>query len=77
MSEWIKVEDRLPELDSYVLCASPYEFTGDNLKKHKGFTIITAMYCNGEDSVFWFNDQTGNEENGITHWQPLPEPPKD
>lgn len=61
-SEWISVDDRLPEEDTIVL-----------------------VWC-GEVSVYnylrydwWYTGYCDitTEDGGITHWMPLPEPPKD
>ena len=55
MSEWISVEDRLPE-DSgcYLVAGELIELEIDN-------------YC---------IDYGWNDSFEVTHWQPLPEPPK-
>ncbi len=75
MSEWISVEDRLPDAGSYVLAAIPYSFlTGTKLEKN-GFTVITLIYDKGEEGAFWFDDRAGEEQQDITHWMPLPKPP--
>lgn len=66
-SEWISVEDRLPEIGTRVLLCGRYEGKG----------IIA--YC----AIGYFDGKTYREHWGadinataaITHWQPLPEPP--
>lgn len=63
MSNWISVEDKLPEEGVKVLCS--YE----NYNKHAGF--IVAMFVNGS-----FYGGGNYAPRGITHWMPLPEPPK-
>jgi hypothetical protein len=61
-TEWISVKDRLPELGQYVI----------------------AMECDGEiyklkmkekSSFFWDVDEMYYTQ--VTHWMPLPEPPKE
>ena len=67
-SEWISVEDRLPEIGTRVLLCGRYEGKG----------IIA--YC----AIGYFDGKTYREHWGadinataaITHWQPLPEPPE-
>ena len=58
---WISVADRLPEINSYVLAAT-----------HRGLVIIDRVcdYGRGKEWV------SGHFDNPITHWQPLPQPPK-
>lgn len=65
---WIRVEDRLPENETKVLIYCP-EFVS---------TIKLAMWI--EDSFYVEKEDliVKAEPNGYcTHWQPLPEPPKD
>jgi hypothetical protein len=62
--EWISVKDRMPEDDVSILICS------------KRKTISKATYSssmgryNIADSDYWYN------ELDVTHWMPLPEPPK-
>jgi len=59
-SEWISVEERLPETETSVLV-----FT------ERGY--IFSSWASNED-VFWFYNE--DEDDRVTHWQPLPEPPE-
>lgn len=58
-SQWVSVEERLPERAVKVLCIGtgcPYKI---------GAFYPEQQYFSGDDSY-----------NGITHWQNLPQPPK-
>ncbi len=63
MSEWISVKDRLPRSDGqYIVCNS-------------GF-VIPARYTTYElGKRAWFG--RFSELHKVTHWMPLPEPPKE
>ena len=63
MSDWISVEDRLPKRQENVLVAS----------KH-GFVCIASLTNNHSNNKFYDGDSLAI--NSITHWMPLPEPPK-
>ena len=65
VQEWISVKDRLPENDQWALC----------FMKDKSFGTFRVFQWNYID--WQWND--GNEwydENDVTHWMPLPQPPK-
>lgn len=65
MTEWISVESELPEerVDVIVYC----DGCG-------GSFLITAKYMDG----LWVDTWSGGENmECVTHWMPLPEPPKD
>lgn len=74
MGEWISVEDRLPEEKinpkmndfEYVLCATKF---GD-VRPYKYGTAIWHTKAH-----FWHG--AGIVDEFVTHWMPLPEPPKD
>lgn len=61
MSEWIKVNDRLPENDAVVLC-----FTDG--------TVEIGAWSEADD-LWW--DCYHDDEIVVTHWIPLPAPPQD
>ena len=68
MSEWISVDDRLPEFGDRILCIDDgvvqianYE-NNPNISRNKYFFLDEQ----DEQSSFWIP----------THWKPLPQPPK-
>ena len=81
--EWISVKDRLPEKDGQYLC-----FTVDKLD-HAGDEVILTFSLNPNElsPVFdedrkpcWvdFDTEVGFwEVKNVTHWLPIPEPPKE
>lgn len=62
--EWIKVEDRLPSEDMFCIV---FVQMNDYRNVHAG------LYSKDNG----FLDDFYNIEVGVTHWMPLPEPPKD
>lgn len=60
-SEWISVEERLPETETSVLVCT-----------ERGYIFLS--WASNED-VFWFYNE--DEDDRVTHWQPLPEPPEE
>lgn len=65
MSEWISVEDRLPEeLFSAVLIYCPDR------------NNIYCVYLNARNEWHIFDDGAGQQiTERVTHWMPLPSPP--
>ncbi len=61
MSEWISVEDRLPEGDSQEVIVCKRFPNGAR-------TVKTFLY--------WYGRQFGADWAEVTHWMPLPEPPQ-
>lgn len=67
MSEWISVEERLPEQSVEVLV---YDFVDS----------MDVMFLEVDDDGYRFwADDNGYEYSihDVTHWMPLPEPPKE
>lgn len=62
--KWISVEERLPHVSDEVLCYI------------KEYDSIDIYYYTGTDE--WDNDRYCGSTKyiGVTHWMPLPEPPK-
>lgn len=60
-SNWISVKDRLPETEDHVLCCTESKTGRQN--------VLVGYYMGG----LW---RCGMNSN-VTHWMPLPEPPKE
>ncbi|MBR5874526.1 MAG: DUF551 domain-containing protein [Oscillospiraceae bacterium] len=63
MAEWISVKDRLPEDDADYLV-----WVAD------ACTVERAMYYGDGE---WLTEDLENLTRLVTHWMPLPEPPKE
>ena len=59
--KWISVDERLPELRERVI-----------LFDNNGFGLVTGRRGTAE----WYLEGDLDLNANITHWQPLPEPPK-
>lgn len=80
MSEWISVKNRLPELkdDSVLAYFGAPDYSG-YCSYGIDMVHIEEYFKDIQDGL----DQDGNQlyskwyvSAGLTHWQPLPEPPK-
>lgn len=71
MQEWISVKDRVPEIDKDVLVFD------SNTKQCSVRYRLNEFYpdCDEENNKYAWNDQ--GIINSVTHWMPLPEPPKE
>lgn len=88
MTEWISVKDKMPEPEQEViLCTRETETYGRHHEKKKIYRNIYAgyfdgyewltNYCYGCEYIFRMNEKYPNETIEVTHWMPLPEPPKE
>ena len=65
VQEWISVDDRLPEAGGYVVC----------IAKRNPFSRFLPMVAR-IDKNGWSNPITEQYISEVTHWMPLPVPPK-
>jgi hypothetical protein len=74
--EWISVRDRLPEKDKDVLVSLHGKlYTGESYSMI-WISNLTTLYGPGNCNEIEWTCKAANEED-VTHWMPLPEPPKD
>lgn len=64
MSEWISVKDRLPKAFLPVIVCR---------EKGKGEYVVEQGY---KDVMDWWK-VFGTRTKNVTHWMPMPEPPKE
>ena len=65
VQEWISVKDRLPDAGGYVVC----------IAKRNPFSRFMPMVARIEKNG-WVNPITEQYISEVTHWMPLPQPPK-
>ena len=63
--QWISVNDRLPEADEYVVC----------IAKRNPFSMFMPMVARIKKNG-WVNPITEQYISEVTHWMPMPQPPK-
>ena len=62
---WVSVDDRLPEKNGVYIT-----FCDDE-------GVFSALYERGRKQSEWTDDYEGYLDFDVTHWMPLPEPPKE
>ena len=65
VQEWIPVKDRFPKDGGYVVC----------IAKRNPFSRFMPMVARIEKNG-WVNPITEQYISEVTHWMPLPQPPK-
>ena len=65
VQEWISVYDELPEVGGYVVC----------IAKRNPFSRFMPMIARIEKNG-WVNPMTEQYISEVTHWMPMPNPPK-
>jgi hypothetical protein len=63
-SQWVSVDERLPEKGVYVWCYS------------KSLGMVSDCYDCDVSDEHWFKGDREEYLTDVTHWMPLPEPPK-
>jgi hypothetical protein len=81
MNRWISVKDSLPNENGLYLCFCK------GYGNHHYYDVVTFANClekvdkydfEGRNRCGWYNydSEYGYYEQDVTHWMPLPEPPK-
>lgn len=71
--EWIKFETEIDEEDGREIFCCPIPDDEQDVLITDGKNVWLDMFCNDGNDC-WFD--SGFDFDKITHWQPLPEPPK-
>ena len=68
---WIPVTDRLPDFEVMCLCMRK-SYTNEKIRHQEimYFDFDEQAFCSNVDGIFV-------ADGNVTHWMPLPEPPKD
>ena len=76
VQEWISVDDRLPEESgNYIVCCDDsFCSYGEGIWYSSDVVVVSEYY---KGSWIWYEGGTEwSLENIVTHWMPLPQPPK-
>ena len=65
VQEWVSVDGKMPEAGRYVVC----------IAKRNPFSRFMPMVARIEKNG-WVNPITEQYISEVTHWQPMPQPPK-
>ncbi len=82
VQEWISVKDRLPEEDGTYLTALNHHFgahQGVSIRKFaKDGETVDEYELAGQKYVWYFYDSEYGyvQTDSVTHWMPMPQPPK-
>ena len=75
LDKWIRCEDELPEKDKSVLLYGKYMgiCEGYRITDYPPFAYTDPFLWEREYMIFGYESEI---KTGVTHWQPLPEKPK-
>jgi hypothetical protein len=71
-SQWISVDDRLPDDQQHCWCVFK-----SHAKMHCRYLAGEFCWYDFEADRFYIIENATSERCGITHWMPLPQPPKE
>lgn len=79
MSEWIKATDRLPEMHEEVFEGEPYFVSEPVLVAYNNGEYLVCVYEKDDSIGFegWVSVCDEFIPRTVTHWMPLPDPPRD
>ena len=72
MSEWIKVEDHLPELFIPVLVSGPWE---NKYSSRLSVQSVAWLNRSGEWERWTYNGKKVSWKGGVAFWMPIPKTP--
>lgn len=64
-SEWVSVNERLPDIGQRVLT------------QKGGYVTICSLYRRGQGKLRWDNGTRLSDLEQYTHWMPIPKPPSE
>lgn len=76
MSEWISVEDRLPDFRALDIRVCPWTDLVLVFDKKKGVKFASCNKANGNYLSWWTDRGDFDRCSNVTHWMPLPAPPE-
>ncbi len=77
MSGWISVDERLPNASTDVLVWNSHGWSKSSVITAGLFEGYGDIQIGKSKDLGWASWETEEEVRGkVTHWQPLPEPPK-
>ena len=72
--DWIDINKALPQFDKKVLLN--YKYSSDDENRSCIIGILNAKMESSLGIDLEFQDDDSDRIYGVTHWMPLPEPPK-
>lgn len=69
--KWISVKDRLPKKNVEVFIACKDAYNGIAIKRAYLSYDVFEQHISGNGTTIYVNVE------GVTHWMPLPQPPKE